>query len=210
MCRTDSDLVPFDLWPITACGTGWLRLHGAMEPAEVGMAVWSLLAYGSSFGDEFPVPHTPAAALRLLSEFDTLYAPGGLLLSDPTTGVTVEPGCCCDLFEWRDWLGTLQGLSVDLGHDPAPEVEYRGEVVRVWTDDGDLDGPPANRGHVDIDRAALPDLLRSAQYDLLGFLRAARNWASEIAPEHADLFVAALDTGLEISAPLPLCGGQFA
>ncbi|MFC4021108.1 hypothetical protein ACFOW4_24640 [Micromonospora sp. GCM10011542] len=202
--RVGPDVLPFDLWPVAAGDLGWLRLHGAMQPAEVGVAVWSLLFHSAPVGDDLAVPNTPAAALRLLSEFDTLYAPGGLLLMDRTTGVLVEPGCCCDLFEWRDWLGTLHGLSVDLGHSPAPDVEYRGEVVRVWTEGADVATPPADRTYVDVNRAALPGLLRSAQCDLIGFLEAARNWANRIVPEHADQFVAALDAGLQISEPLPL------
>jgi hypothetical protein len=50
----------------------------------------------------------------------------------------------------------------------------------------------------------LPDLLRSAQRDLIGFLGAADEWARRIAPKHADRFVAALDAGLEIRKPLLL------
>ncbi|MEU5721508.1 hypothetical protein ABZ783_06770 [Micromonospora sp. NPDC047738] len=196
--------MPFGLWPVTADDAGWLRLHGAMRPAEVGMAVWSLLFHSGPIGDALAVPDTPAEALRLLAGLDTVYAPGGLLLTDSTTGVLVEPGCCCDLFEWRDWLGTLNGLLVDLGHSPAPEVEYHGEVVRVWAEGGDEATPPADRACVDVDRAALSDLLRSAQRDLVGFLDVTRIWANEVAPQQADQFLAALDAGLAISEPLPL------
>jgi hypothetical protein len=155
-------------------------------------------------GEDLAVPDTPAAALHQLAELDTLHAPGGLLLQDPVTGVVVQPGCCCDLFEWRDWLGMLHGALVDLGQSPAPEVEYRGEVVRVWTEGGDLPRPPANRTSVDLDRAVLPDLLRWAQRDLFGFLSAARDWANATASQHAGRFVAALDASLKISEPLPL------
>ncbi|MET7751116.1 hypothetical protein [Micromonospora sp. NPDC005367] len=83
-------------------------------------------------------------------------------------------------------------------------MEYRGKVVRIWTDGEDEATPPSDRAYVDIDRPALPDLLRSAQYDLVGFLRARRDWTEEIAPEHADRLVVALDAKLQISEPLPL------
>ncbi|OKI77715.1 hypothetical protein A6A27_17320 [Micromonospora sp. CB01531] len=198
-----ADVAPFDLWPVTAGDAGWLRLHGAMRATELGTAVWSLLFHSGPIGDALAVPDTPTEALRLLAGFDTLYAPGGLLLVD-SAGVLVEPGCCCDLFEWRDWLGTLRGLSVDLGHSPAPEVEYHGDVVRVWAEGGDEATPPADRACVDVDRATLPDLLRSAQRDLVGFLDVTRAWANEVAPQQADQVVAALDAGLAISEPLPL------
>lgn len=151
--------MPFDLWPVAESDTGWLRIHGAVQPAEVGAAVWSLISHSGPTGDDFVVPDTPAAALRLL---------------------------------------------VDLGHDPNPEVEFRGAVVRVWNEDGGTSPPPAGRTHVDVDRADLPGLLRSAQSDLVGFLEAARRWADTTAPEHAGQFVAALDEGLRITEPLPL------
>ncbi|MEU2613935.1 hypothetical protein ABZ570_20465 [Micromonospora sp. NPDC007271] len=219
------DVVPFDLWPVASPDPAWLRLHGQMTPAEVGMAVWAIL-FGSRPVDEVPVRETPAAALSLLSDLDHLYLPGGFLVVDQTTGVTVEPGCCCDIGDWREWLHTLDGRGVFLGDYPSPEFEFLGDVVRVWTDDGSITRQPPRRGvldvlrlrrrpepqpaqpedsrqYVDLDRSALPDLLRAAQHDLIGFLTVLRAWVDEVAPEQADRFVAAVDKGLEITAPLP-------
>ncbi|MFC4148587.1 hypothetical protein ACFO0M_20220 [Micromonospora mangrovi] len=202
--RVAADIVAFDLWPVTTSDTGWLSLHGGMTSAEIGMAVWSLLFHSPPTRDDLIVPETPEAAFRLLAGFDTLYAPGGLLLSDPMTGVVIEPGCCCDLFEWRDWLGALRGEPIDLGHSPGPEVEYRGQVLRVWTDGGDGAPPSPDRKYVDVDRAALPELLQTAQRDLIDLLRVAQGWANEIAPGQGAGLAAALDAGLQISEPLAL------
>lgn len=201
--RVAAHVMPFDLWPVAQPDTGWLRLHEAVTSAEVGMAVWSLLFHTAPIGDDIPVPPTPVEAVRLLVEADTLYGAGGLLLTDTTTRVAVEPGCCCDLFEWRDWLAVLDRRPIDLGHNPSPEVEYRGDLVRVWTDSGDDGNPPASRAYVDLDSTSVPALLRSAQRDLAGFLAAADTWANSIAPTHASRFITALDAGLQISAPLP-------
>lgn len=200
--RVAAYIVPFELWPVAQPNSGWLRLHSAMTSAEVGTAVWSLLFHTGPIGDDIPVPGTPAEAFRMLSEADTLYGAGGLLLTDTTTAVTAEPGCCCDLFEWRDWLKALHRQPIDLGHSPAPQVDY-GDTVRVWTESEYDTTSPANRTYIDIDQAALPALLRSAQQDLAGFLDAAETWANAIAPGHASRFITALDTGLQISAPLP-------
>ncbi|WP_432050649.1 hypothetical protein [Verrucosispora sp. NA02020] len=202
--RVTAGIAPFDLWPITTPDTGWLTLNGRMTSAEVGMVVWSLLFHSTPTGEDLAVPETPEAAFQLLASFDTLYAPGGLLLSDSTTGVVVEPGCCCDLFEWRDWLGALHGDPIDLGHSPAPEVEYCGQVLRIWTDGGDSASPPTDRTYVDVDRVALPELLQSAQGSLIDFLRVAHGWANEILPEKGACLVDALDSGLQISEPLAL------
>jgi len=132
-----------------------------------------------------------------LSEADSLYGAGGLLLADSGTGVTVEPGCCCDLFEWRDWLNAMDRRPIDRGHDPAHQVEYLGETVRFSTDSDDF-----RSSYIDVDQATLLALLRSARDDLVGFLAAADSWARDVAPAEASRFVAALDTGLQVSALL--------
>lgn len=184
---------PTHPWPVTDQDKGWLRVHPAMTPDEVGMALYSLACH-THVGDDKPT--TVAAALDVLTSNEDLYAPGGLLLEAP--GVTVEPGCCCDLFEWRDWLHALDGLPVDLGHEPAaPLVEYAGDVVRVWANE---DSPA--QGHVDLRRDQLYDLLRPVQRALLGFLDAVQGWAHALMPERAAELVNAVDRGLSISAPL--------
>jgi hypothetical protein len=192
--RVAASLVPTYPWQVTDQDTGWLRVHTAMSPHEVGMAMYSLAFH--TCGDD--VPTTVAAALAVVTGPDDLYVPGGLLLHDPSTGVTVEPGCCCGLFEWRDWLGVLDGQAVWFGHDPTPGVEHLdGGGVRVW-----VDAEYRERGHVDLDRDQLAGLLVSAQQDLVGFLSAVRAWVQDLVPERVAQLVGAVDAGLSVSAPL--------
>ncbi|MEV0677476.1 hypothetical protein AB0I60_13240 [Actinosynnema sp. NPDC050436] len=168
----------------------WLHLDGTAGPEVVGSALCALYFAGGG-----STAGTPDEAVHELIGFDTLYAPGGLLLRD--NGTSVEPGPGSELFAWRTWLAALYRADLDLG--PGPWVEYVGEeVVRVWPGEG-RGGP-----HVDVARQALPRMLRQAQRDLTGFLDALRAWAATHSPAHAELLVAAVDAGLEITEPLPV------
>jgi hypothetical protein len=207
--RVAPDRGPFALWPVAPrdhAADRWLPVSGSMTPQEVGTAVYGFLAH-SHLGQQGPMPPTAPAALAALIGLDTFYSPGGLLLRDGTWSGGA-PGCCCDLFEWRDWLGALAGVPVDLGHGPAPWIEYDGDLIRVWSASaGDRTGDdagPAERiePHFDIHRDALPELLYGVQRDLLGFLDVVRAWAERIDPGRADALVAAFDIGLTISEPL--------
>ncbi|WP_433273359.1 hypothetical protein ACQPZF_18845 [Actinosynnema sp. CS-041913] len=180
----------FDLWPVSEAVGTWLRLDGSAGPDDVGSALRTIYLHsgGSAAG-------SADEAVRELIGFDTLYAPGGLLLRDGD-GIEAEPGPHSELFAWRAWLAALYRADIDLG--PGPWVEYVGDVVRVWTAEG-RDGP-----HVDIGRPALPGMLRQAQRDLTAFLGALRTWARTHSPRQTELLVAAVDAGLEITEPLPL------
>ena len=57
---------------------------------------------------------------------------------------------------------------------------------------------------MDFELAALPDMLRSAQRDLIAFLDLTRAWAEDVAPDRAARLCAALDVGLSITEPLPI------
>ncbi|WP_156313234.1 hypothetical protein [Micromonospora sp. HK10] len=45
--------------------------------------------------------------------------------------MSVTPGCCAGLEDWREWTSVLDGGQPWLGHDPGPEVEVRGALIRV-------------------------------------------------------------------------------
>jgi hypothetical protein len=134
---------------------------------------------------------------------DEDFAPGGLRVGDDD--VVIDPGCCVGLDEWRDWLRVLDGEVIDLGHDPDALVEHRGPVVRVWKSGGRLPSGSVldpDESHIDISRAALPQLLGAVRQDLLGFLSALHPWAQGIRTDLADPLTAAVDRRLQISAPL--------
>ena len=182
----------FDLWPVSGGNGAWLHLDGTVGQDEVGAVLRTM--YLDSGGRD---ARNAAAAVHELIGFDTLYGRGGLLL-DADDGVRVEPGGT-DLFEWRTWLHALYRAPVDLGDPPAPWVEHVGDdVVRVWVDEG-RDVP-----HVDLPRTALPTMLRAAQRDLVDFLGPLRSWAGVHSPDLAELLVASVDAGLQITEPLPL------
>lgn len=165
---------------------GWSKVDGH---ADVVAVLSALHACSGGSADEV------GEAVRELIGFDTLFAPGGLLVRDG--GKRAEPGCCGDLFGWRVWLNTLYGIPIDFGHPPSPVVEYHGDVVRIRLAQGSPE-------HIDIPRAAMPALLRAAQRDLIAFLDPLRAWAERHVPESADLLVAAVDEGLQITEPLPV------
>ncbi|MFJ6674951.1 hypothetical protein ACIQMJ_27945 [Actinosynnema sp. NPDC091369] len=182
----------FDLWPVSRGDGGWLHLDGAAGPDDVGAVLCTL--YLDSGGKD---ARTAAAAVHELIGFDVLYGRGGLLL-DGGDGVRAEPGGS-DLFEWRTWLDALHGAPVVLGHPPSPWVERVTEdLIRVWVGEG-RGGP-----HVDVPRSALPAMLRAAQRDLVDFLGPLRSWAGVHSPHQAELLVASVDAGLQITDPLPL------
>ncbi|MFI0217065.1 hypothetical protein [Streptomyces lydicus] len=80
--------------------------------------------------DERPVADAGEQLRRLLQQ-EKLIAPGGLRLREIDIDVTVRPGCCCGLEDWRDWLGLLEGDVPWLGHDPSPAIEVAEPVVRL-------------------------------------------------------------------------------
>ncbi|SNY70094.1 hypothetical protein [Paractinoplanes atraurantiacus] len=93
--------------------------------------------------------------------------------------------------------GGLRLRDTTSGHVIEPVIETVGDDLRVWPDTEKRDH------HIDVPRAALPQLLAGIQRDLIGFLEAFAAWA----PRHglgdrAEALVSALDDGFAISAPL--------
>ncbi|GJF26866.1 hypothetical protein [Streptomyces sp. HO565] len=129
---------------------------------------------------------------------EQVIAPGGLRIRDTATGITVSPGCCSGLEDWRDWLGLMNGEEPWVSHDPTPHIEHLGASVRLWPDE---DHP--RESFIDLPLARLPELLDSLRDQLVGFLAAVEGWAAQHAPALAARPVAKLDEYLAIGAPLP-------
>ncbi|MGK5521613.1 hypothetical protein ACSNN9_19985 [Micromonospora sp. URMC 107] len=192
-------LDPLPSWPVADVGP-WLALSGALTAAEVGAAVARIAAYNHLDdrtvwpGDDDPLTAVlPVAAAG--PEPGALVVPGGLRLTDPGTGARVDPGCCSDLNDWREWYRIPAGASPDLGHDPDPWVERRpGGTLRVWADE-------QGGSWVDVPVDELTRLVDGVQVDLTGFLRALRSWAEDVVPAGADALVASLDRHLRVSGP---------
>ncbi|MBT2229926.1 hypothetical protein [Nonomuraea sp. NEAU-A123] len=140
---------------------------------------------------------------RLLEQ-DALIAPGGLELHDLSTGVTIIPGCCSGLEDWRAWSEALSGDDVWLGHDPAPSIAVNGDRMRIRQDGGLGEGSDS----VDVPVALFPALLRTVQQDLVGFLGRVGEWADGVTPSPAAALVRKLDEALSISGPLKIFGQE--
>ncbi|MCW3818261.1 hypothetical protein ONA91_27805 [Micromonospora sp. DR5-3] len=183
-------------WPVGAPTAGaWLALHAGGTPEEAGLFV-ATLADGL---DMDPAGGRAEAVDAVLRE-DRLVVAGGLHLTDTATGVTVLPGCCAGLEDWREWTLALAGGSPWLGHDPSPEIEALDDRLRVWQDAARHTG-----AYVDLSRVRLAELLVGVQRDLTGFLARLDDWArSSGLGSRAGSLVAAVDRSLAVTAPLDL------
>lgn len=185
-------------WPVAPNAAGsWTRLHANCRADQVGLFV-AALAHSLDL-DAGTDRHALVSAL--LAD-ETLVVAGGLRLRDTRTGATVVPGCCAGLADWREWGRVLAGESPWLGHDPSPEVEFRGDTLRVWPDRA---SPIRHRSGADavlVPSSALPGLLIGVQRDLAGFLDRVRAWTrwNELG-EGGRALVAAMDRDFAITAP---------
>jgi hypothetical protein len=189
------------LWPTLAEGPadGWIHLSAHTPELEIGTAVLQLaihknLADGGSAAD----------VLGGLASAEYLEVPGGLLVIDTATGVTIAPGCCAGLEQWWFWQDVSAFRSPCFGHDPDGWVEHCGETFRVWSEGGTHNTRQRIGPCIDIPAVALPALLSRVQEDLRGFVQALERWAAGIAPIHARPLAAALDGCLHLSEPLEI------
>lgn len=186
------ELPPVD--PASAPGP-WLTLHAGCSPEEVELFLVALAAHIN-----VEPPGGRDEMVDALLREDLLLVAGGLRLDDTDTGASVLPGCCAGLEDWREWTSVLHGDAPWLGHDPGPGVEVCGDLLRVWQHGG----PPRRGPYVELTRAALTELLASAQADLVGFLARLDAWAraARLGVRGAAL-VAAVDRDVRITAALP-------
>ncbi|WP_079147835.1 hypothetical protein [Streptomyces thermolilacinus] len=186
----------FALWPVAHVEPyGFLPLSGELAPYEVGTALMSIAAYN----DPAAGPGRPADALGSflhgLLTAEGAQAPGGMRVTDSSTGVAFLPGCCNGLEEWRDWYEVLDGGSACFGHDPDAYAERLGDTVRLTADTGRSDGSV-----IDVPVSELRRLLEGAERDLAGFLALADGWISRYLPGHAEPVKSALAHALGVPA----------
>ncbi|MFD6916964.1 hypothetical protein ACFWB2_23200 [Streptomyces virginiae] len=198
MCTPD----PFDLWPVADVERfGFLPLGGELSPAEVGAAIASIAGFNDSDLDEDgpPRPADPLSSfLHGLLTFENVFAAGGLQVTDTSTGVTFQPGCCDGLEDWRDWhrfadVGSLLGF----GHDPvSPMAERFGDTVRLTVNGEQSDSPV-----IELSVTELRTLLEAVERDLTGFFALATDWIAQHLPGHRAPVTAALARALGLAAP---------
>ncbi|WP_328374676.1 hypothetical protein OHB13_00400 [Streptomyces sp. NBC_00440] len=204
------DTVDFSFWPVVDLPPyQFMALSGSMSPLEVGTALAMLAGYNwLANGDDRPLTDA-GEAIRHLLETDKVIAPGGLRIHDTRTTVTVRPGCCCGLEDWREWLDVANGETLWLGHNPSPRLEHADKVVRLWPDGADAQENPSGLP-IEIMMGDLPGILQTVQEGLQGFLYLTKQWATCHVPTLAEDLAARLDEDLAISAPLPDTSGQHA
>ncbi|WP_340688699.1 hypothetical protein LCL61_28645 [Amycolatopsis coloradensis] len=192
----------FALWPVAEVESfGYLALSGDLTPLEVGTAVMRIADCNDIEPEDDGRPPRPAdplgSFLHGLLTCDTLFAAGGLRVTDSVTGVEFLPGCCNGLEDWRDWHAVLDGNGqVGFGHDPDPCAERHGETVRL-TVDAELNDSPM----IELPDADLRRLLAGAEHDLAAFLLLAAVWADQNLPRHAVPVIAALACALDLPIP---------
>lgn len=191
----------FTLWPVAERLTGEpSALSGGLSPLQVGTAMAVLARYNTSRRERGAGrPGNGVELLRHLASAESVIAPGGLRLRDTASGVTVAPGCCCGLEDWREWLDLLDGSGPWLGHDPSPGVEFSDSLVRLWPDaERVAPGPP-----IELPSADLPALLASVRADLTAFLDLVEQWTTPWVPAPLTArLLTKLDVCLAITAPL--------
>ena len=176
----------FTAWPVSfPADSCYLVLSGELTPAGVGTAMSVITSYNENIldkdGNEVPDGSSTAEALQRLTRAERLIAPGGLRVRTDT-GLTVNPGCCAGLENWRDWEQVADGESPWLGHDPSPWAEQLGSTTRIWPDEirEGQTHPPAGPP-VEIAADALPVLVAGAGQKLRDFLDLIEPWALPLA-----------------------------
>ncbi|WP_199925931.1 hypothetical protein [Streptomyces sp. NRRL S-495] len=199
----DSD--GFELWPVAEVDP-YLTLHGRLTPAEVGTAVMRIVGFNDLDPEPWERPRRPPrprepldSFLHGLLTFDSLYAAGGLRVTDSATGTTFLPGCCAGIDEWRDWFDVLDdGGATFFGHDPVAQVERAGDTVRLLVDAESGDAPV-----IELPAAEARRLLAGVERDLTAFLALAAGWAAHHLPGHAGPVTTALAHALDLRPPTP-------
>ncbi|MFC8953737.1 hypothetical protein ACFT8P_14060 [Streptomyces sp. NPDC057101] len=190
----------FALWPVGEHESyGYLALDGDLTPAEVGTAVMQIAACNDFEPEEEHglCPTDPLGTfLHGLLTMPDLFAAGGFRVTDSATDtVFIQPGCCCGLESWRDWLEVLEGTgSSYFGHDPSSAAERVGDSVRLTLDAYANGNSPGVELPVEQVRA----LVTGAQQDLRDFLSLAGTWAEQHLPAHAAEVTAALARALDL------------
>lgn len=192
----------FVLWPVAEVKAfGYMPLNGELTPLEVGTAVMSIAGCNDIDPEDGLRPPRPAdplgSFLHGLLTFDTLFAAGGLRVTDSATGVAFMPGCCNGLEDWREWHQVLEDNGqVWFGHDPDPRAERHGDAVRL-TVDAEQSASPV----IELPATDLRHLLAGVEHDLTGFLALAADWAERNLPRHVAVpVIAALARALDLPA----------
>ena len=159
----DGPLCP---WHITEIYSS-IRLSGNMIEEEVGSVFAQLVNY-----NDLPSGGEAKDVLDKIINSSRLILPGGIQVRE-TAAKVINPGCCCGLEGWREWLRFLQtGTSPWLGHSPMAYVEKVDSLVRVHSSE------KAGAFHIDFEYSKFKAQLKKVQQDLIDFLLIIEIWAA--------------------------------
>lgn len=188
----------FTAWPVANPLDSVLSLSGRLSSAEVGTVLAVIADYSVSASDEDAIEADRSEFTRRVINAECLIAPGGLRIRDTTSGIAVDPGCCCGLENWRDWLDVAHGGTPWLGHDPSPWIEQAGQTVLIWPDGGERSATPPGPP-IGIPAIELPELIGVAHHQLRDFLGLIEPWAEALNLPRPQELVTALDRHFKIT-----------
>lgn len=188
----------FSLWKIAPpAASPFIRLWRGMSDEEVGTVVAEFIQL-----EEITSAVSPTVALQKVIESESLILAGGIRAVEEDKHIEINPGCCCGLEGWRQWLYLNEGdYCLWLGHDTSPWVERIGNGYRVWIDSWVTERSLNGLSFIDFSPEELNQSLQQVSADLLVFLSRLTDWANRIEPTLAGALVTKIDKELSISAP---------
>ncbi len=144
---------------------GLVELTGNISEGTIGLLIGTLLEFNDSELDE--------NFLSALTQKDEISLCGGLRISK--SGKIIDPSCCSDFQDWREWELFLNGDidGVWLGHDPSPWGEITNDEINVWSDEK---GNPF-RFKISSTKSEIEFSLKKIEIELLSVLRIIGDWA---------------------------------
>jgi hypothetical protein len=153
-------------WAPSVNSQVWIELHGSTPLVDVARVVARVASYGHD------MPDSAKDAANLIIVDHCCAVAGGLIARKDA--LELEPGCCCGLESWRDWIGLRPGSpSVWLGHDPDQGVDCGPDAAVIGRE-----GRYPVQIAVDYDELA--KAVAGAESDLRAFLDRLRDWAGDV------------------------------
>ncbi|MBX7222697.1 MAG: hypothetical protein K1Y36_22305 [Blastocatellia bacterium] len=202
-CPVEMDAPP---WPVLP--KVWpelIRVDGNLTDEEVGL----LVALISGFQIE-ELSLSISELFQKIIDADGLILSGGIRVTEPHTGRTICPSCCCGLETWWEWVHCYEGGPGPwMGHDPFPGVERHASGFRVWS--GKMEHPapvvhpadnqPEDEFFIEVTPAEFEQNLRQVQQDLQQLLIRVMDWAVRLDALRAPLLVRKIDEDFGITRP---------
>ena len=159
-----------------------------MTELEVGSVMAQLINYNNEEFDS-----TVVGLLAATVAEECLSLPGGIQASDG--GREINPGCCCGLEEWREWLECpTSGRSSTMGHDPFPWIE--------WAEDIGNGSPDSNAFTIAFERERFVAQLERVERELRAFLLRVEAWAEAVGFPDPPALCRRLDACFGITEPV--------